>query len=256
MHLLTKQCKYVMTGFVKTKIITVSENTGIPANCYRGLKEAQGAWIKFIAADDILLENCITDNMEVMSNNPQISFIISDLIEINEIGQTLRKSPENKGLNYFMKNQASKKQQLKAYARWSAFLNTPTFFYKKELIQDIFNPELNLKIYEDTSAIFSILNKDVKIKYLKKPTVKYRIHDKAISRNIKLNKKREREAYKIFSNYRKEYLSIFNPIDLSVVFENWLRYKFKGINGHKGVALYQKISFFHWHLRLKGISMK
>lgn len=242
--------------FIDTTILTVEENTGIPSNCDRGLSAAKGTWVKFIGADDILLENCIRDNMKTIISNPKVSLIISDLVEINATGQTLRVSPKNEGLNYFMKNQATKQKQLKAYARWSAFLNTPTFFYRRDLIKDIFNPDLDLKIHEDTFAIFKIINNGAKIYYLKRPTVKYRIHPKAISRDISLNDKREEEAYAIYKRYRREYLSAFNPIDLSVLFENWLRFRFKGINGHNGVTLFRKLSLFYWHLRAKGIEVK
>ena len=45
------------------------------------------------------------------------NFLISDIIEIDEIGEIIRESPLNYGLNYFMKNQKSKENKLKAYAR-------------------------------------------------------------------------------------------------------------------------------------------
>ena len=40
------------------------KNTGIPANCNRGVKAAQGEWVKLIAGDDILYNNCIEANIE------------------------------------------------------------------------------------------------------------------------------------------------------------------------------------------------
>ena len=45
--------------FVRTELITAEKNTGIPANCNRGVKAAQGEWVKLIAGDDILYNNCI-----------------------------------------------------------------------------------------------------------------------------------------------------------------------------------------------------
>lgn len=239
--------------FVNTRFLTVAQNTGIPANCMRGFEATQGEWIKFIGADDILLENCIADNMKVVQQKKDITFVISNLVEIDESGRIIRVSPENTGLNYFMQNQGSKKEQLKAYARWPAFLNTPTFFYKRELLIDSFKSDYNIKIFEDTSVIFSIINKGARIFYLKKPTVKYRIHNNAISRSEKFETKRERESYLIYRHYRRKYLSPFNPIDLAVFYENWLRFKYKGIKGHKGISVLKKLSLFYWHLKLNGI---
>lgn len=236
--------------FVDTKLISVVENTGIPANCDRGMSISKGDWIKFIGADDILLPNCIKDNMNYLSRNPDVSFIISDLIEINFTGRIIRENPQNEGLDYFMRNQSSKSKKLKAYARWPAFLNTPTFFYKRQIIEEIYRHDNDLRIFEDTSSIFKIIEKGAIIEYMKVATVKYRIHDKAISRDHEMKNERDMESYHIYKHYRRQYLSVINPIDLAVIYESWLRFKFKGINGHKGTVVLEKISLFYWYLRL------
>jgi glycosyltransferase involved in cell wall biosynthesis len=51
--------------FVRTQLVTVEKNTGIPANCNRGLEAARGEWVKYIAADDTLLPDCISANVEI-----------------------------------------------------------------------------------------------------------------------------------------------------------------------------------------------
>lgn len=43
--------------FIRTEIITVRKNTGIPSNCNRGVKASNGEWVKLIAGDDVLLPN-------------------------------------------------------------------------------------------------------------------------------------------------------------------------------------------------------
>lgn len=45
--------------FVRAELVISSENTGIPANCNRGFRLAQGEWIKGIAGDDLLVEDGI-----------------------------------------------------------------------------------------------------------------------------------------------------------------------------------------------------
>lgn len=236
--------------FVDIKLISVAKNTGIPSNCDRGFNASKGDWIKFIGADDILLPDCIRDNMNCFNQNPDVSLIISDLIEINFNGKIIRVSPQNEGLNYFMRNQKSKNKKLKAYARWPAFLNTPTFFYKRQIVEEIYNNDNDLKIFEDTSSIFKIIEKGAIIEYMRVATVKYRIHDKAISRNTEMNNAREKESYHIYKRCRRQHLSLLNPIDLSVIYESWLRFKFKGVNGHKGTVILEKASLFYWYLRL------
>ena len=58
--------------FVRTKLITVEKNTGVAANCNRGIANSTSDWIKFSAGDDLLLPNCIQDNMDFVINNPDV----------------------------------------------------------------------------------------------------------------------------------------------------------------------------------------
>jgi glycosyltransferase involved in cell wall biosynthesis len=238
--------------FAETKLITVEKNTGIAANCNRGIQATIGEWVKLIAGDDILLENCIADNLAYVTRHPEASFVVSELLEIDDHGNPVKSSKINEGLRYFA-SRRSVREQLKAYSRWPVFLNTPTFFYKRELINSIGLCDEEFKIYEDMSMIFKIIGKGVKIHFMNRPTVRYRIHGDSLSRNIAVENQRRREAVKIFNKYRKQNLNIFNPIDLSIYYENWLRYKYKGFYGHKGVPLLMKFSLFYWHLKLNGV---
>ncbi|UBB88545.1 glycosyltransferase family 2 protein [Candidatus Kaistella beijingensis] len=47
--------------FVYSQIITVEKNTGIPANCNRGVKASKGEWIKLIAGDDAFTEDAFSN---------------------------------------------------------------------------------------------------------------------------------------------------------------------------------------------------
>jgi len=49
--------------FVRFELVPGIGNKGIPANCNKGLKAARGEWIKFIAGDDILMKDCISDHV-------------------------------------------------------------------------------------------------------------------------------------------------------------------------------------------------
>lgn len=241
--------------FFETKIITVKKNTGTSANCNRGIRVATGDWFKLIGGDDILMDNCITDNMDYVTRFPDASFIISDLQEIDDDSKLISSSCRNKERIMFILNRKSAKKQLKEYTRWPVFLNTPTFFYKKEMVNTVGYLDENYKIYEDTCMIFRITESGTKMHFLNKPTVQYRIHEKSISRtkNELINNRRDEEALDIFRRYRKKNLNVFNPIDLSIYYETWLRYKFKGINGRKGLALLHKLSLFQWYLRFNGV---
>lgn len=238
--------------FVNAKLITTSVNTGISANCNRGFRECTGDWLKVLSGDDKLLNNFIEVNLDYANQHPDASFIFSNVCEIDENGKMIKPFVINEGQLLFA-NLPTAKKQLKYYSRWPVFLNTPTFFYKKELIELIGFCDEDFRIYEDMSAIFRVIENNYMIHYLDKITVAYRIHGKAVSRNTKLEEVREKEALKIFKKYQEKNLNILNPFDLSVYYESWLRFKYKGINGRKGDTLLRKLSLFYWYMRLNGV---
>lgn len=238
--------------FRTTKLITVAQNTGIPANCNRALRASGGDWIKTISGDDVLMDSCIADNLAYARRFPSASFIASDVVEIDENSVLIRNKVVNEGL-FFFTGIPSAKKQLKAYSRWPAFLNTPTFFYRKEVMGKVGYCDEEFRIYEDTTMVIRMMERGFRLHYMKKPTVAYRVHGNAISRSPKMNAFREKEALLVFRKYRSRHLSPFNPLDLSVYYETWLRFKYKGINGRKGDSLLRKLSLYYWYMRLIGI---
>ncbi|MDY9918308.1 MULTISPECIES: glycosyltransferase [Proteiniphilum] len=240
--------------FVSIKLITVEKNTGIPSNCNRGLRAANGEWIKMIGGDDKLLRNAVTDNLTYARCFPDASFIISDVQEIDENGMLIRDSVINKGLIFFSSLPTAKKQ-LKNYSRWPFFLNSPTFFFKRELIDKIDYIDEEFRIFEDMTTLVRVMENGIKLYYMRKPTVAYRVHRSSISRSLQMDEFRKKETFRFFRKYRKPHLNPFNPIDLSVHYESWLIFKYKGFNGRKGFTILRKFSLFYWYLRVNGIKM-
>ncbi len=243
-----KKNKY---SFVRTKIITAKKNTGIPSNCNRGVKRSKGEWIKFIAADDYLLERCIEDNLFFIKENPEAKFVVSNLLEMNCRGVLNEKSNEpNKGLLFYFsaKTFAS---QLKAYIRWPEFLNSPTFFICRNLLKEIDYFDEDYRIYDDMPLIYRVNLNGYRIYFMNKNTVKYRVHSNSISRGPLIEDLRNKEILAIFEKYRKNNLNVFNLIDLSIFYEHWLTYYWKGIKGYKGQRILYKLSFFYWYSKYK-----
>lgn len=238
--------------FPLTKLITVAQNTGIPANCNRGLRASTGDWVKIISGDDVLIDSAIADNLAFARQFPDVSFIISDIREIDENGALIKDKVINEGLIFFS-GMSSAKKQLKAYSRWPTFLNTPTFFFQRELVEKVDYFDEEFRIYEDMTMLIKAMERDVKLYYMRKPTVSYRVHRNAISRSLQMDEFREREGFQVFQKYRRPHLNLFDPIDLSILYETWLRFKYKGFNGRKGVSVLRKLSLFYWYLRLIGI---
>jgi len=66
--------------FNNVLLITSEQNTGVSANCNRGNLSANGEWIKEIAGDDILLPNCIEDNVIYVTENQNVNIVFSKCI--------------------------------------------------------------------------------------------------------------------------------------------------------------------------------
>lgn len=250
--------------FVNTVLITVPQNTGIPSNSNRGIRKATGEWIKMIAGDDILLENCIADNLKFVSQVPDAKFIISDMHEIDDIGNHIGKNSLLTNRTYrnifelYIKSETAKKQ-LKTYARLPIFLNSPSYFIERKTLNDIGLFDEAYRIYDDICLVLRANSNNIRLYYMDIPTVKYRIHTNSISRKLSINEIRDKEALSIFLKYRIKYLNKFNPIDQSVFYETWLFYKYKGFKGHKGLRLLKKFSLFYWYINyynLKAINVK
>jgi glycosyltransferase involved in cell wall biosynthesis len=236
--------------FFRCEVITTPVNTGIPANCNRGLIKSDGEWVKIIAADDILVDTCVSSFTAFIENNSDLRFIASDMHYINAKGDMV----ENEDLrynairDYFFS--LSSAEQLKLYSRLPLFLNSPSFFMHKPTLQSINYFDEEFRIYDDLPLIFKILEKGIRIDYFDKKTVYYRIYENSLSRtsNNVLSTIRIREQAGCFKKYRKKYLSIFSIIDLIVMYDFWLDHSFKGVFGFKALPLMYLVNFYQNYL--------
>ena len=63
--------------FVRVELLIVPQNTGVSANCNRAEAACRGEWIKGIAGDDIMLPNCISDNIDFIEEHPDAIYVWS-----------------------------------------------------------------------------------------------------------------------------------------------------------------------------------
>ena len=63
--------------FVRTKLITVDKNSGVTCNCNRAKAAAEGQWFKLLAGDDLMMPDCIKENVEFITANPKAKIIFS-----------------------------------------------------------------------------------------------------------------------------------------------------------------------------------
>jgi glycosyltransferase involved in cell wall biosynthesis len=188
--------------FVNTKLITIDVNSGIPANLNRGVREANGEWIKFIAGDDILLPDCILDNLNFIKANESNVEVIHSNSKYYENCFTEENYlfTRNVTLEPLAQNHKSSKYQFKIIL-WAPSVNAPSIFIKKELIERLNYYSEVIRFMEDWPMWLKIISNGVPIFSLNKETVGYRLNNFSAS-----NKGRD---VKIYSDIYKK-MEIFS----------------------------------------------
>ena len=167
--------------FVNTAIIKVPENTGVAANCNRGITAANGQWIKFIGGDDILLHNCIEENLQFANEHKSAGIIFSQVLLYQDKFKTenfITAVPEHYPMN-LMNPSFSASDQYKLLLLSDRITYTPSSFFKKQLLTDVNGFDESIKFVEDYPMWLKLTKAGNRLYYFEKPTVGYRRHQAA-----------------------------------------------------------------------------
>lgn len=171
----------VKERFADVKIVTVPKNTGVSANCNRSIKASNGEWVKFIAGDDILLPNCIKDNMKFVEDNQEAKIIFSqvkvyqDTFEENNFVKKLPLMyPDN-----LMKLSFTANDQFEILLQSDRISYTPSYFFNKKALEEVGCYDETNKLVEDYPMWLKLTKAGIKLYYFHIPTVGYRIHSNA-----------------------------------------------------------------------------
>jgi len=160
--------------FVRTELITFERNTGIAPNCNRGLFAAQGEWVKYIAGDDILLNNCIEDFVRFIETTPECKIVFGKqkiLVNGKIIEQDIPK---------FFK--VDKEKQFEMVYTGSS-IPAPANFIKRNLLLKVKGFDEDYPFIEDVPMWIKIANEGEFFYSLDMFVVVYRLHDENINRS-------------------------------------------------------------------------
>ena len=171
----------VKERFVDIKIIKVPQNTGVSANCNRAIAASSSNWIKFIAGDDILLPQCIQDNMNFSNQNPSAKIIFSQVKVYQDTFEekNFKKYIPSQFPNNLMKVEFSAKDQFKILLASDRITYTPSYFFNKESLLSVGGYDEDNKLVEDYPMWLKLTKAGERLSYFHKETVGYRIHSKA-----------------------------------------------------------------------------
>lgn len=167
------------TRFVDVTFLTSAKNTGVSANYNRSLQPCKGEWIKGIAGDDIMLPNCIEDNVRYVTEHPTALVVFSDmLIFFDKTENEISYSPASTSSDFFECSAEEQYQQL--LRKENISLNPCSKFVNTEFVKSRKVDE-RVKCLEDMQFTWDCTSNGIKLHYFKKTTVKYRKHEGALT---------------------------------------------------------------------------
>jgi glycosyltransferase involved in cell wall biosynthesis len=162
--------------FVWATVVTVQKNTGISANCNRGLYAAKGQWVKIIGGDDVLDKTYTKEMVSLaVSLSEEFGMIGSCYNYIDESGRLISKENPSKGINV---NES--KNLVKDFLDSNLDLETITLFIRLKAIKALGGFDESI-FQEDLYMIYHML-KNFKLAFINQPLVYYRRHSQSVSK--------------------------------------------------------------------------
>lgn len=180
------------------QVITHDKNLGVSGNLNGIINIASTKWIKIIAADDILEENCIDTFVKYARKN-NASIITSACRTFGDSNKILPKPSKEKFFHLTAQEQFYK-------LGIANFVISPTLFFDVEFLKKIGGYDENFKIIEDLPLLLKCTSMGERIHFIKEVTVKYRIHNKSSS----LSKDRYNSYINDLDNIWRIYFSKFS----------------------------------------------
>jgi alpha-1,3-rhamnosyltransferase len=167
--------------FVKAKIVTVDQNTGVSGNCNRGVKSAQGEWIKFIAGDDTLKEEALEKYIEYLKTHCDIEVLHCDCdLYDNKINSTSFIRQTNGKILLFNNPMIRSNHQYSLILRESP-IYAPTTILKRNIINK-YKFDEEIRNIEDKPLWITLTRNNIKLNFIPISLVNYRIHDLSIQK--------------------------------------------------------------------------
>ncbi len=234
--------------FFKTSILTFPQNTGVSANANRGLKAAEGDWIKYLGADDTLKPGCIENNMSFIKANPEIRVLFSQ-IEIYrdslDRANLIKRIPDTPiSSDDIMSSNRNANSQYRMLLTCDRINYTPSVFLQRDTLISIGGFDERFKMLEDYPLWLNFTKHGHRLFFMEQVTVNYRQHSGAIN-NTGLDYLINPNYFKS-EDFRKECTYPYLPWDLRLNQRyNWIAsqlFRWNMLNRRK------KCNFFLYNL--------
>ncbi|BBT96047.1 hypothetical protein WP8W19C03_27410 [Aeromonas veronii] len=165
--------------FHSVKFFANEVNGGISKNCNVAWKAATSEWVKTIAGDDILLPNCLSDNVEFVLEHKyeDIAVLFSKMqsfkVTENGLKQNLAILPTTHAQQFF---ELPALKQFH-YLQRQGIGGAPSAFINRAKLASIEFADERFPMMEDHPLWFKLCQAGYQLKFMDKSTVLYRIAD-------------------------------------------------------------------------------
>lgn len=153
--------------FYSVELITSSNNTGISANCNRGMKLCSGEWVMLIAGDDLYTKDAVWKFVEYIDKYKQTEIVLSWCYEFTD-------SINTKRVKELYIPERNSKQQLLFMLKNDVNIAGCAIFANKLTLHTVGYYDENFRMFEDYPFIIKCLNSGIQISIIHSPLKYYR----------------------------------------------------------------------------------
>ncbi len=214
------------------------KNLGVSGNLNKIISINTCEWIKFLAGDDLLTEDCISELVR-FSNENDYKIISSKCITFGHYEKVL--PLESKRRFY----EIDAYQQYK-YLGIGNFVIAPTLFFHARTLELMDGFSERFKVIEDLPLLLKFTRNNHKIGYVEKVLVRYRVHEKSLSLSNSVNMSYKNELIKIQKEFfDNSYLYRFHFRLLAIL---------HGVRNNKVKSLFKLLSPLNLKMKMKEFS--
>ena len=204
--------------FARTEILTVEKNTGVSANINRAERACRGVWIKGIAGDDMLMPNCIEDCMEYVAAHPDTIYLFG---KCKAFGASQERCREIDNLFDYTFFEKTNEEQLRRLMVGNCLPATAVFYHAERAKATGVTNDERIPMIEDWPKWINLVKAGVRLGFVDKVIVKYRVSEASLSTGTKKPKAFDISMALFYQLYIYSYECEHGNRKAAI--ENWLR---------------------------------
>jgi len=202
-------------NFVRTELIIQTKNSGLPANCNRGVNASKGEWVKIIAGDDLLVNDAIETIVGFVQEKDCDVLVTQYKPFYNVSGERSYGDvyPNTTIAQQFFNKSPQAQFKLLIKEKYIFILG---LFVKRELIEVLEGFNEKYRLIEDLPFLIKISQEGYAYSYLPKVTLLYRYHLDSISHSknstLGFNPNFIINLYQIYRDIWRMHISFFDRV--------------------------------------------